>query len=337
MDTETPPLTHSGNRARVGMLLGTRGALLNAERSGGAPNAQLLVTLAEHAEAAGLDSVWVGDSLVSKPRFEPVTTLAALAARTRRLRLGTSVLLPTLRQPVALAHSLATLDVLSEGRLVIGAGVGGAFTPEQRQDFLVAGTPPRTRASRLEETIQLMKQLWSGKSVTFRGEHFWISNVTLRPTPVQPGGPPVLLATHYRTGSTAQFSRTARFADGVIGISDAPSEFGEVLHRVDELAMSEGRDAALLERAFYLTVHISDDTVAAAAEADEFLMAYYGVRHWTGRWGPWGPAEEVAQAMAAYTRVGVQELIVRFASWDQKVQLERFVAEVLPRFRSLES
>ena len=107
---------------KIGVLLATRGLVMRAQREGTPANAEAFLELAERAEAADLDSIWVGDSLVSKPRLEPVTALAAASARTRRVRLGTAVMLPAIRHPVPLAHSLATLDVLSGGRLVVGAG-----------------------------------------------------------------------------------------------------------------------------------------------------------------------------------------------------------------------
>ena len=319
------------------MLLPTRGPLLAARRSGRPVDGQVALRLAEHAEAAGLDSVWVGDSMVSKPRLEPVAMMAALAARTSRVRIGTAVLLPALRHPVTLAHSLATVDVLSGGRLVVAAGVGGAFTPEQLGDWLAAGVPSSGRTPRLMEALQLMKLLWAEEHVSFHGEHFTLEDVTLEPKPLQPGGIPVLLACHHRTGSDAQYRRAARYADGIIGITDSPDEYAQVVRRVDRLAAEAGRDPGELERAFYMTVNIGPDAQAAADEADDFLMAYYGVRHWGDRWGPWGTPEAVAARMAAYAQAGAGHLIVRFASWDQEAQLQRFAQDVLPAFRALAS
>ena len=106
--------------------------------------------MAEAVEQAGLDSVWVGDSLTAKPRLEPLTTLAAIAMRTNKVRLGTAVMLAALRNPVQLAQMSATVDTISGGRLILGAGVGGAFNPrpaagmaECRRQALTARTPFR--------------------------------------------------------------------------------------------------------------------------------------------------------------------------------------------------
>lgn len=319
----------------VGVLLATRGLVMRARRESRPVDAGPFLDLAERAEAMGLDSVWVGDSLVSKPRLEPVAAMAAIAARTKRVRIGTAVMLPAIRHPVPLAHSLATVDVLSNGRLVLGMGVGGAFTPDQARDWTSAGVDPKSRAGRLAEMAQLMKRLWTEDDVTFQGKHFQVEGATLYPKPVQPGGVPLLLAAHDRTGSEAQYRRAARHGDGVMGITDSPEEYARACQRVMMLAAEEGRDPSALERAFYLTVNINDDETAALSEADDFLMAYYGVRHWGDRWGPWGSASSIASRMRAYADSGAQHLVVRFASWDQAAQFDRFQAEVLPAFRAL--
>ena len=111
-------------KVKIGILLPTRGLLIGDNPP---EHADLILEMARRVEAAGLDSVWVGDSLTAKPRLEPLAMLAAIAANTKRVRLGTAVLLAPLRHPVLLAQTLATLDLLSKGRTIIGAGVGGAF------------------------------------------------------------------------------------------------------------------------------------------------------------------------------------------------------------------
>jgi len=101
-----------------GVLIPTREAVMSAR-----PETAPLITMAERAEAAGFDSVWIGDSLTARPRHEPLTLLAAIAGRTRRVKLGTGVLLPALRSPVVLAHVVGTLDRVAEGRVILGVGI----------------------------------------------------------------------------------------------------------------------------------------------------------------------------------------------------------------------
>src|SRR5258708_26265413 len=117
---------------RLGYLLPTRQRVME-----GRPEAASLLALAERAEALGYDSVWVGDSLLARPRHDPLTLLAAAAARTKRVALGTAVLLPALRNPVVLAQQVATLDQISEGRLVLGAGIA-SHMPDIRAEFVAA-------------------------------------------------------------------------------------------------------------------------------------------------------------------------------------------------------
>src|SRR5919106_4997671 len=141
-------------KVKLGVLLPTRGLLLGEARP---TNANLVLALAQRAEEAGLDSVWVGDSLTAKPRLEPLSTLAAVAARTQRVRLGTAVLLMALRHPVLLAQTMATVDLISQGRLIIAAGAGGAFNHEQKQEWENAGVRVSQRGGRLEEMVQVVK------------------------------------------------------------------------------------------------------------------------------------------------------------------------------------
>src|SRR5436189_3587176 len=114
---------------QFGVLIPTREAIMS-----GRPETGPLLAMAERAEAAGFDSVWIGDSLTARPRHEPLTLMSAVAARTRRVRLGTGVLLPALRNPVVLAHVVGTLDRVAEGRVILGLGLA-AHLPAIRKDF----------------------------------------------------------------------------------------------------------------------------------------------------------------------------------------------------------
>ena len=296
-------------------------------------DADLILSMAQRVDDAGLDSVWVGDSLTAKPRLEPLTTLAAVAARTRHVRLGTAVLLAALRHPVLLAHVLGTLDLISKGRLVVAVGVGGAFNQEQRMEWLAAGVEPSRRTRRLEELVQIVKGLGSGEAVSFAGRQFNLDSVTMLPRPVQQGGVPILIACHWRAGKEAQFRRAARLGDGYISISDTPKEYAMVTERVRSYAAEAGRDFDEMEAAFYLTVNLGDDQRRAAQEAERYLMAYYGANVWGDRWGPFGPPQWTVERIQQYAQAGTGTFIVRFASFDQESQLNTFISEVAPAFQ----
>ena len=318
-------------RPSIGILLPTRGILLREERP---PQASLVLRQAERAEELGLDSVWVGDSLTSKPRLDPLTTLAAVAARTERVGIGTAVLLGALRHPVLLAQAAATVDLLSKGRLTLAMGVGGAFTEDQKREWAHAGVSRSQRAGRLEEVVQLLGHLWKDQTVTFHGDHFTLDEVSLEPRPFQEGGVPIWLACHYRTGLDAQERRVIRLADGYISITDQPPEYAQLTQKLQERAQEAGRDFEAMARAFYLTVNVNADPEEARREADAFIKAYYGVNIWERTWGPFGRPEAVIQRMQEYLQAGARHLIVRFASSDQAGQLETFAREVLPAFRT---
>lgn len=323
----------SANKPKLGLLLPTRGILLRGEPP---PNADRVFRMAERAEAAGLDSVWVGDSLIAKPRLEPLATLGALATRTSRVRLGTAVLLPALRHPVLMAQTMATVDLISGGRLIVGAGVGGAFNAEQRGEWAAAGVDPTRRARRFEEMVEICKGLGSGQPYSHDGRHFALDSVTMLPAATQHlnggGGIPWLLATHHRARQPAQIDRAARIGDGIIAISDTPSEFAEVIAQVDAKAEEFGRDTAGRENVYYLTVNLNEDESAAQADSQDWLMRYYGADIWGTRWGPFGGVQRVADRMAAYAEAGADTLIVRLATFDPERQLDTFLERIAPQF-----
>src|SRR5437660_8625955 len=169
----------------LGVLLPTREAVMS-----GRPETGSMLAMAERAEATGFDSVWIGDSITAKPRHEPLTLLAAVAARTKRVRLGTAVLLPALRNPVVLAQIVATLDRITEGRVILGVGIA-ADAPAIRKEFAAAGVPWDRRVGRFLETLEICRALWSRDHVAFHGKHFTLDDVTMEPKPPRAGGPPI--------------------------------------------------------------------------------------------------------------------------------------------------
>ncbi len=316
-------------KTNIGVLLPTRGLLLGKEQPA---NADRIIRMAEKVEAAGLDSVWVGDSLTAKPRLEPLAVLAAIATRTCRVRLGTAVLLPALRHPVLLAQTMATVDLFSGGRLILGAGVGGAFNDYQRAEWHAAGVDPSLRARRFEEIIEIVKGLGAGIPYSFQGRHFQLESVSVGPAASQSPGIPVLLASHYRAHQPAQISRAARLGDGVISISDTPDEFAQVIAHINATAEELGRDSSNLEKVFYMTVNVDRDLAKAEADAENFLTSYYGSNIWGTRWGPFGGAQRVTERMREYVAAGAQTLVVRLATDQPEQQLDVFLEQVTSEF-----
>ncbi|MCY3543102.1 MAG: LLM class flavin-dependent oxidoreductase [Chloroflexi bacterium] len=314
---------------KLGILLPTRGLVMGSDEP---PSIEPLLAMAELAEQAGLDSVWVGDSLTAKPRLEPLTTLSAIAMRTRRVRLGTAVMLPALRHPVSLAQMAATVDTVSGGRLILGAGVGGAFNDAQQREWLNVGVKPSRRASRFEEVLEITNRLTSGESVTFAGKHFALDDVSVRLRALQPDGVPFLVACHWRAGRERQFQRAAKLGAGFMSISDYPDEYARVVDRVRGYTAEYGADPDAPEATYYMTVNLREDEAAAGEEADTFLHQYYGANIWGDRWGPFGNPRRVAERISQYGEAGAQTVIVRFASFEQERQLDTFLSEIVPQF-----
>ena len=132
------------------------------------PSVRPMIEAAKKAVDRGFDSIWAGDSLLARPRHDPITLLAGVAGAIREIELGTAVLLPALRNPVVLAQQLATLDQLTEGRLIVGAGIA-PDSPAVRAEFTAAGTPFEGRVGRYMDGISLCRALWSGQPVDWEG------------------------------------------------------------------------------------------------------------------------------------------------------------------------
>ena len=324
-------------KVQLGCLLPTRGLLLEDRKP---TDAESVLRLATWAEEAGIDSVWVGDSLTAKPRLEAMTTLAAIAGRTSRVRLGTAVMLMALRHPVLLAQMMGTVDLISGGRLQLGVGVGGAFNEMQQAEWRNAQVNQRMRAPRLEEMLQVIKGLGGGEPYSFAGRHFELDEVVMEPTPVQPGGVPVYLGVHWHgrgDGQGAQRERqarrAARLSDGIISISATPDEFIELNDTVRGYCAEYGRDPDEMSSVMYLTVNLDEDVARAEAEAEDWLLGYYGANIWGDRWGPFGDAERTRERIHAYAEAGADQIVVRFASYRQEEQMETFLEQIAPDFR----
>ena len=199
--------------------------------------------MARHADAAGYDALWVGDSVVAKPRLEPLTTLAYLAGITARVRLGTAVLLPALRHPILLAGQIANVDQISGGRVVLGLGVGWSL-PSAEREWAACGADHKRRVRRLEEHVQIWRMLWRGEPVTHRGDDHVLTEHTIGPLPWSAAGPPVLITAGNRGELLdAQFDRFARLGDGLITTYVHAEECRLVRERAEAAMARRGRAA----------------------------------------------------------------------------------------------
>jgi probable F420-dependent oxidoreductase len=310
-----------------GFLLPTREIVMSQQ----IPNFREILDLAERAEELGFDSVWVGDSVLARPRFEALTTLAAVAARTQRVRLGTAVLLPMLRHPVVLANQVANLDLVANGRLILGVGIGGN-NPAVAEEFAACGVPIARRVGLFEEGMTFMRRLWTEPEVTFQGRYFQVQSVRLGLRPLRRSGVPLWLA---GSGNNA-LRRVLRLGDGWLPISSSPQAFTADWERLQVLGQEIGRDAHNLHRCLYTTLNVNADVVQAERELRAFIESYYSIPYEvqaTRNGLCAGSAEQCVAWLKAFVAAGAQTIVVRFGSPDQMGQLERFAREVLPHMR----
>ena len=315
---------------RLGVLIPTRGAVMQSARR---PPVDECWTMARDADAAGYDAVWVGDSVVAKPRLEPLTTLAYVAGITTRVRLGTAVLLPALRHPVVLAHQIANVDQISHGRVVLGLGVGWSL-PSAEREWAACGADHKRRVSRLEQHIRIWRTLWRGEPVNLHEGDVDLVDHTIGPLPWNEAGPPVLITAGNRGEMLpALFDRFGRLGDGIITTYLHAEECAQVRELGDRALAKHGRALPGFPLCVYTTVRMDDDPKRAERDTAAFLATYYGGGvHSRGTMGL-GPKDVVIAALSRYAAAGVTDLCVRFAGDDQRAQLERFTAEVLPALR----
>jgi probable F420-dependent oxidoreductase len=290
-----------------------------------APDAwpNMAVAFGQRAEAAGIGSLW----LPERPVFdspEPLVTLGAVAATTSRIQLGTCVLLGSLRPPALLAKMVASLDVLSDGRVVLGLGVGS-----RADDFAACGVPLAGRGPRAAELIRVLRQVWSGGPVRHTGRYYDFDVGAIGPRPVQPGGPPIWL------GGSAEgaLRRAGRLADGYIGTSSSgPGGLRHAFDTVRASAAAAGRDPRAITLAALVRASVDEDVERGMARA------IANARHYRpdSRRGE-DPAALLLGAPAAciaraheYFAAGVDLLIVAPVTGDL-AHLDRLLGEVLTR------
>jgi len=299
--------------AKIGYLLPTREHAME-----GRPEAAPLLALAERAEALGYASVWVGDSLLARPRHEPLTLLAGVAGRVPRVELGTAVLLPALRNPVLLAHQVATLDQVSEGRLILGVGFA-SDRPNVQAEFASAGVPFDKRLGRMMEGLRLCKALWTGQPVDWDGR-WQVTRGVLAPTPYRPGGPPLWIGGNL----PASLERAGKYFDGWFPNVPDPATYARQWAEIRSVAAASGRDPAALTGAVYLTLALHESAEQADTRMNAFLEHYYGQRADVLRRRQIcyaGPEGGVAEWLDGYAKAGASHLVLRFAG-DHERHLE---------------
>lgn len=294
--------------------------------SSGVPGRQELIALARGAEAAGFDSVQVGDHVQwHAPILESTTLMAMLATVTDRLRIASSVILVPLRDPVLLAKTIASLDVLSGGRVIFGAGLGG----ENPAEYTAMRVPITERGARANETLEIVRGLFARERFSYKGRHFVLEDVSIAPRPLQ-----APLPIWVGGGSEAALRRAARYGDGWIGAFASERKFARLSGLLRGFLADEGRAAAPFTLGTYVFVNVDPDARRARAAAVSYLERVYRIagERVIDRHGVAGPVEACVEKMQKYVEAGAHYLVLSPACAHQEWprQLDAY-AEIVAR------
>ncbi|MET8878559.1 LLM class flavin-dependent oxidoreductase [Nocardia sp. NPDC004604] len=306
---------------RIGVLLPSRETAMTGDH-----DAAGLVHFAQAAEDAGFDSVWIGDSPLARTRVDPLPLLAAVAATTSRVRLGTAALTATLRHPLLGAHTAATVDQISNGRLILGLGAGFPV-PESQDEFAAVGVPFTTRVGRLDETVAIWRRSWSGAN-DFDGRYWQLDDLSRALPAASPAGPPLWLA---GSDTPQVLERVARHYDGWLPFLPDPDAYARAWTTIRE------KTTRTITSGLYATININPDAAAARAELDGYVRQYYRrsldemsmIQAYFG-----GSAEECVQWLGRYLDAGASHLVLRIGSLDARRQLDLLADALLPAHQS---
>ncbi|HET6306450.1 MAG TPA: LLM class flavin-dependent oxidoreductase, partial [Rhodopila sp.] len=271
----------------------------------------------------GVDSIWQTDRIVSKaPILECMTTLAAIAGRTRRIKFGVNVVSAALREPVLLAKQCATIDVLSDGRLLPGFGIGSPRGAEWEAMHI----DTTTRGRRTDEALEIIRRLWSGETLNFDGRHFKLTNVSIAPLPAQPDLPMWIGGS-----SEAAIRRTARLGTGWQAGPETPEAVGDIIAGIQRALLETGRTVEPDHYGAAFGFRFGGSGDAGVAK----VMAQYRAR--TGR-DPRdlfaiGDAGAILRRLDDYIRAGASKFILRpiaDGDADMLTQTQQLVEQVLP-------
>ena len=287
-------------------------------------------SLVQTLEALPVDSLWVGGHVASpNPSPEAMVQLARLAALTSRVRVGTSILLLPLYPPAIVAKQVADLDRATGGRVTLGVGVGGEYP----QEFRACQIPVAERGARTDEAIPLLRRLWSGEEQSHTGRFYSMEEVRIHPAPVQPNGPPIVVAGRKERA----MQRAVALGDGWMPYLYSARRYADSVATIRRLADEAGRDLSDFEWFAFVFVNVDDDAEKAKEEAAEFLGGNYrqDFHSMLARIAVVGSPDDVVSGLAEFVRAGATHLVFTPAtrSRSQAVAL-RIVNEIVPRVRA---
>ena len=303
-------------------------ALRNFVGPGETPDIDAMLAYAKRAEDLGFESLWVWDHILlgvepAFPIFDSLTTLTAIAAVTERIKLGTSVLVLPLRNPVVTGKILTTLDYVSKGRLVVGAASGW-----YAREFDAVGVPFKRRGRIFERNLDLLLRLWTEDAVTAQVDEHNLRQAVAVPKPLQKPRPPVLIGGYVE----AVLRRAARVGDGWLTYFYTPEGFSNSWAKVREYAVEYGRDPDSLTSTNQLAIYVGPPKEEADAPMRHWLETEWDVAKWsdsTIEHAIRGTAEECAEQLRPHIEAGVDRIVLIPYRY-QPEQVELIARDVLP-------
>ncbi len=281
-------------------------------------------------EAIGVESLWVGGHICSRnPVPETIVSLARLSAMSTTAVIGTSIVLVPLFAPAILAKQVAEIDRASGGRVVLGIGVGGEYS----QEFSACQVPMSERGTRTNEALPLLRRLWSGETVDHAGPHYPMQGVVIRPSPAQPGGPPIVVAGR----KPVAMRRAAALGDGWMPYLYSPRRYRSSVEQIEEHAAAIGRDLSSFGWMLYTFVNVRGDGPAARRELAGFIGGVYGqdVETLLPHVAVAGTPEEVVEHLADFVDAGVRHVTFTPCPRDDGDTLVRTLhQEIVPALRA---
>jgi len=302
-------------------------AIRNFVGPGEVPDVAALYAYAERAEALGFESLWAWDHVLlgvepSFPILDSVTMLGAIAARTRRIRLGTGVLVLPLRNPVVAAKALGSLDVISGGRLVLGVAAGW-----YAREFDAVGVPFKQRGRQFERNLDILTRLWTEERVTLKVDEFNLREAVMVPRTAQRPRPPILVGGYV----DAALRRAATVGDGWLTYFYTPESFARGWEQVKAYAREAGRDPSTLTATNQLAIYVGRSREETEADIRHWLATEWDVAAWsesTIEHAIHGSVSDCVEQLRAHARTGVHRIILIPYRY-QPEQVERIAKEVL--------
>jgi alkanesulfonate monooxygenase len=295
------------------------------------PDVDAIIAYAERAEALGFESLWAWDHVIlgvepAFPILDAVGILAAIAARTRTIKLGTGVMVLPLRNPTVAAKALGTLDVISHGRLILGVAAGW-----YAREFDAVGVPFRQRGRLFERNLDLLTKLWTQERVTLQADEFNLREAVMRPRPIQQPRPPILIGGYV----DAVLKRAATKADGWLTYFYTPDSYRKSWEKILDFARAGGRDPRTLSGTNQLAIYVGRSREDTEAPMRHWLQTEWDVAAWsesTIEHAIRGSVEECTGQLRAHMETGVDRIILIPYRYEP-AQVDIIAREILPHLR----